>query len=252
MSLLTHSATLLLFVLPRVAHACLCTVVGPASEPLPTPRPWSDRARIFVGHAIEVDPPRVTTRPRLVRFVTEASWSGPVPDTISLVVGDDAPCAMFFAGSRYRVAADADSLAPSRLRAAECESGAMIPSPIARSRLAELGAPAWRAPPHGRRALDAAAVRLGAPLRRDRDSTRIAFLPAGQDSTVVFEIGDYRGSNARARGRIIYLEPGLYQLRMTWPGGSRYETYLSARCEVPSTSGQCLLHRSFLGLESAP
>src|SRR5688572_33190618 len=104
------------------AHACSCAIV---SRRLPGggversaratnwERPWEGREVIFTGYAIEVE-----TRmhadgrqfTRVVRFVTEESWRRALPDTISLLIGNEAPCANFFPGGRYLISAFRDTL----------------------------------------------------------------------------------------------------------------------------------------------
>lgn len=82
---------------------------------MPRPPASSGRPVVFVGNAIEVTAPIDEQRTYIVRFVTELSWRGQMPDTVSLLV-TEAPCAIFFPGLRYVVAAVPDSAHPTRAR----------------------------------------------------------------------------------------------------------------------------------------
>lgn len=252
-------AALILVFAPSVAHACTCAVMPlprastaqPQSGliPLPLFDHWEGRAAIFRGHVIEVDPPEVGARPRVVRFVTEASWRGKMPDTVTVVV-EGAPCTAFFVGNRYVIAADVDS-ATRRLASRDCMMSHAVLSP-AYARFTEImGAPTWTAPPVGRRAIDAAVVRLGTPRPRTPTPTSVVvgLPPTGHSQIARFEVADFNTDGLSARAHpTLHLEPGLYQVRLTWSDGEVMDMYMSVRCERRYDDGQCAMHRSFTGL----
>jgi hypothetical protein len=93
---------------PSALLACSCTRRAPAGQPVPRDPRSIFRPRVFIGHVLAVD--ETLTRPTrmTVRFVTESSWKGPLPDTVTLRVTSDAPCAYYTAGGRYIVFADAE------------------------------------------------------------------------------------------------------------------------------------------------
>jgi hypothetical protein len=118
------------------------------------------------------------------------------------------------------------------------------------AKLAKLGAPNWIAPQMGHRKLDALAVHLG-------ESRKRPFWKFWEDSLVTgvahdkeiasFEIADWVGQSGS-----IYLRPGLYQFRITWTDGTKYESYVSLRCENPSPRSPCEALRYFGSLRPRP
>jgi hypothetical protein len=183
-------------------------------------------------------------QPSLVRFVTEQSWRGALPDTLTVNV-EGAPCAYFSVGRRFILAADADSTTPQRLQARFCGMGYGVDSP-AYTRLAGiLGAPAWTAPPFGQRALDAGVVRLGTPRPRQETSTSVVFGPPSGERVALFEVADFRGASVPNGGPLLHLEPGLYHVRITRLDGQVVDSYMSVRCEYRYENGSCQVMRSF-------
>lgn len=247
MTRLATVATLIGIFLPVPAFACTCAITAPPGSAAVV-RHWSARPAIFVGHALEVDPPSGEGRPRSVRFVTEASWRGALPDTITLMLERASSCALYFAGQRYFVLADIDAEDTTRLAASVCDYAYPLSSPGAVRMQAELGAPAWRAPPTGQRTLDADAIPLGTSLPRDRADSLIAFVVPYADSIARIEIGDFSGIGGPTLGRILYLRPGLYHLGLTLHDGTHYRSYLSVRCEHESSPGHCMILRAFHSL----
>lgn len=249
-------ATLLLALSPTLAHACTCTIGGgnglpwgPQSNARPIPPGplghWEGRDAIFVGQVLEIDPPEVGMRPRVVKFVTEAPWRGALPDTVTVMV-DGAPCAYYVAGERYIVSADVDTLDPRRFESRRCAGSYPIPSRGYAHFADLLGAPTWTAPPLGQRALDAAVVRLGTPRPREPTPTSVVFIPPTTERVGGFEVADYRSDSLpTARRPALHLEPGIYHIRITWKDGTVREAYMSVRCELRHTDGTCQVIRSF-------
>ena len=236
-----------LFAAPSTALACSCVRPYPAGHPPPSHH-WTDRPYIFVGHVLEVDKTLTQSTRLTVRFVTETSWRGAMPDTVTLLVRDNAPCAYYTAGGRYLVLADRDTASPSALVTASCDDSWSIH--YAGRRLAELGAPTWTAPRMGQRVLDERAVRLG-ESRKPRFLTDSLVIGVSRDSDMVrFEIADWAGPPSR-NVTLLYLTPGLYQFRITWTDGTTYESYLSLRCESPRSGHPCSVFRFFSDLRPA-
>lgn len=213
------AALALLIGAPSTAAACSCMQVVPKGE---SPRPWFDRPRIFLGHVLLVD----GTFPRKVLFVTESSWRGPMADTVTLTVR--APCARYFEGGRYLVLADVD------------DRGALVTAPcddswsmsVAPKMMAELGAPNWVPPPVGLRSLDSIAVRLGSTIVPERAADSVVFAVPWHGDIQRFEIANWTVQDpSRGRLRLLSLRPGLYQFRISWKDGTRYESYLWLRCD---------------------
>jgi hypothetical protein len=240
-----HSAIVGLVLAATLAsplHACTCGFESPMGQ-VPKPRTRPERAVVFVGHVLEVDHSTDTTTLATVRFVTESSWRGAMPDTVTLVVGRHAGCAHYIAGGRYLVFADQGQ---STLVTEPCDEGVGINQPSADRLMGELGPPTWTAPPMGRRTIDARAVPIGAPILRRPGPNSVVFGLPSRQGIARFEIGDWSGTPAQDVS-ILYPEPGLYQFRITWTDGSTYESYLSIRCEQPVASelGRCSAYRFF-------
>jgi hypothetical protein len=225
---------------PAQLHACTCLF----KDGQALPPPWIQRARIFVGHVLEVDETPTQSPRETVRFVAETSWRDPLPDTVTLLVGSDASCAHYQAGIRYLVAADKESAPGAPLRTAPCDYAWAINYSTTKSMLAQLGSPSWTAPPVGRRMLDAKAVRLGNPVGRLSQGDSLAFGLPVHDSIARFELGDWVGKPI-TNSRIVYLRAGLYQFRITWTDGTSYSSYVSLRCEQPIQGAPCAVFRSF-------
>jgi hypothetical protein len=161
-----------------------------------------------------------------------------MPDTVTLIVRADAPCAEYIAGGRYLIIADPDS--GSVLATAPCDDSWNIH--FAGGRLAELGAPKWVAPPMGRRTLDALAVRLGEPAPPRVAADSLVLVVPNDADMARFEIADWAGP---ANLRQLHLKPGLYQFRITWTDGTSYASYLSLRCEPRTIERPCAVYRFF-------
>lgn len=227
---------------PAPLLACLCEYVSVGGEP-PRIRPWKTYPRIFIGHAIEVDNPGLGAVITRVKFVTEASWTGAMADTVTVRVGPNAPCARFVANGRYLVVADTVR-GGHGLVLAQCEDGWALNHPVAHRRREELVEPTWTAPPMGRRALDAGVVRLGEPINRGSPAETIPLMIPNNGFITRFEIGDYPDSHRGIGQRRI--APGLYQYRVWFTDGTSYSSYMSARCE--STIGEeklCYMFRYY-------
>jgi hypothetical protein len=240
-------ALLTLLGFPAALHACTCVVKIPqerrAQSQVDAARSWMDRPYVFIGHALEVDETPTQPTRETVRFVTERSWRGALPDTVTLQVASDASCAHYFPGLRYLVLADSAGRPGEALRTAPCDDSWNVTAPVGIARLAQLGSPSWTALPVGQRTLDSRAVRLGDPLGPLSAGDSLAFgLPVGE-AIARFEIGDWAGQPSRP-SRIIYLKAGLYQFRITWSDGTRYSSYVSLRCERPIEGGPCAVFRS--------
>lgn len=241
------SAILALLGSPAALHACTCFVKVPqerlAQAQAEASRSWTERPHIFIGHALEVDETPTQPTRETVRFVTERSWRGAMPDTVTLLVGSDASCAHYFAGLRYLVVADRAVRPGAPLRTAPCDNSWNVTAPGAQAMLAKLGSPNWTAPPVGQRTLDSKAVRLGDPRGRLSAGDSLAYGLPVHEAIARFEISDWVGQPTRPSS-IIYLKAGLYQFRITWSNGTSYSSYLSLRCERPIDGGPCAVFRS--------
>lgn len=250
-------AALLLGTTPATLLACLCEFRGDA---IPRVRAWSQMPRIFIGNAIEVDDWRPEGRYR-VKFLTEASWTGAVPDTLTLIVGQDASCAEFMANGRYMIFADTIP-GSTVLWLPPCGEGWSLTSAETHRRRAALGEPTWIAPPMGQRAIDAGAVQLGTPVGRGAPADTLLLTgptfaldqpgrptrnrPGQVAGIIAFEIGDWIAPGSLSR---LWLGAGLYQYPVTFTDGVKYEGYLSVRCEKPTwTTDPCHIFRWFGGL----
>jgi hypothetical protein len=237
--------------MPATALACSCGARQGYGEVRSTPdnrastsAPWgsTDRARVFVGHVLAIDTTPGQPSRQNVRFVTEMSWRGELPDVVTLAVGADAPCAYYAVGRRYIVLADSSPVSKTTAVTGWCDySWSLSGSPL----LAALGPPNWTAPPLGSRSLDATAIALGTPLSRlltSPDTLEFrAWKEVGMDR---FEIGDLV-LPASGRGFIsVDLTPGLYQFRVRWRDGTTYESYVLLACDQRISENRCSTHRS--------
>jgi hypothetical protein len=232
---------------PAEAHACSCVLMD-ANAAQRWERPWVGRQEVFIGYVLDADQVVDTAKRtivRHVRFVTEASWRGSLHDTVTLFVDSDAPCAIYFPGWRYLVTADWDQQQGRRLTTARCDNSLGADGPVVERLWGELGPPAWTAPDSWSRILDNGAHRLGTPIPRSGGGSRVAFIPPRADSIARFEIGDFRGIGFVTGGPILYPEPGLYQVRVTWIDGFEFSGYVSIRCDNPSAAGGCRAFRNF-------
>ncbi len=162
---------------PAALQACQCAISSRVGAPI-VERPRFDRPRIFIGHVLTVDYPADRSFRMSVRFVTESSWRGPLPDTVTLRVEHRASCAWYMAGGRYLVLADTLAAGESTLTTAPCDDSWILGNPGASNFLAELGPPTWTAPPMGSRPLDAHAIHIGDSITAP-DSVVFAFPRGG-------------------------------------------------------------------------
>lgn len=88
--------------------SCLCETVSPGGR---APARELRREVKLIGNALEVAPLSEVDSSHRVLLLVETSWTRPMPDTISLVVGGDSPCARYVAGGRYIVLAVEDTTA---------------------------------------------------------------------------------------------------------------------------------------------
>ena len=237
--------------MPATLLACSCISEVPNKRPrssIPS-APWgsTDRERVFVGHVLAIDTTRGQPFRKEVRFVTEMSWRGALPDTLTLVVTPEAPCAYYNVGGRFIVLADALADSKSAAITAPCDYSWSF-THGGRLR-AELGPPNWTAPPMGNRSLDVIAIPLGRLLGEIPPSvdtlTFVAPFEAGMSS---FEIGNWVFPTRLPRSRIFDLAPGLYQFRIRWQDGTVYESYLSLTCDRVISDKRCETYRFFGGL----
>ena len=232
------------------AHPCSCAI---ASRQLPGggfersaratnwERPWEGREVIFTGYALEVETRLRAdgqTFTRVVRFVTEESWRGELPDTMTLLVDKEAPCAHFFPGWRYLVSAFRDTVEAGRLTTGICDDAIAASKPLMERVRGALGEPAWKAPPVGQRDLDRIGVRLGTALPRAPSEGQEAFYGPPDPRIARMEFGDFDSGSDRFRGAILYPLPGLYHMRLTWDDGTVFLGYLSI-CRPLDVPGAC-------------
>lgn len=224
--------------------AAACSCLWSARPDAPRPRMWPplDAPVLFAGRVLTIDS---VAQGRRVQFVTDSSWRTPLPDTVTVEYGDDAPCAFFIAGAPYLVGAVGTLGA---LRLPPCGEGIALISPTLPPRLRELGAPTWRAPPLGERQLDRLANRIGAraPLGGPGDTLNV-YLHT-DSSAVRLDVANLTPPLHLASGRV-RLPSGLYQYRVTRSDGTILESYIRLRCEKPHAGDHCAVGRNFLGRE---
>ena len=125
---------------PAAVQACTCVVKVPqerlAQAQAEVARSWTERPHVFIGHALEVDETPAQPTRETVRFVTERSWRGAMPDTVTLQVGSDASCAHYVAGLRYLVVADGSVRPGAPLRTAPCDDSWNVTATSALAKLA--------------------------------------------------------------------------------------------------------------------
>lgn len=225
--------------------ACSCIV--PSADGGSFERPWAGREVVFTGYAIHVESVFDTAQKHHrtnVLFVTEESWRGALPDTVSLFI-DTFTCEFYARGYRYLVAGNWDKAQPSRLLRRSCDyswSGNVRADQLRK----EEGPPDWVAPPAFQRSINEGAIRLGTPLNGEEGPGKAYFNPFGK-SWALFEIG---ASTITERSRRSwYLDPGLYQVRITWPDGEVSAGFVLMRC--PQT-GDCFGPATFDGLRATP
>ena len=144
-----------LLLLPEFAAACTCAW----SEP---PPPIAERSAVLIGTVLWVDRPAEPSDAegarQQVKILTEVSWRTPLADTLSLLVGGNAPCAEYLAGGRYLVVAD---LQDGRLHTGQCDRARSLVHASVRRTVDSLGEPTWIAPSQGDRLIDASLVQVG-------------------------------------------------------------------------------------------
>lgn len=226
-------ASILLASLPAAALACSCSMPFSQGEPVPVRTSPVRRSVVFVGNVIAITAPIDEQRSYIVRFVTELSWRGAMPDTVSLRVAAS-PCAYFSVGLRYVVGAEPDERRRGRLRTEGCDEALRVGDLRGNAVLDTLGAPTWRAPPLGEREIGQRALPLGTPLARSPFPGGVYFTTMLSDSVESVSIGDLRllrrdGTEGIPFGA--FLESGkAYRYRVTWDNGSAYESVLISRC----------------------
>jgi len=221
-------ALIWLMLMPATAFACTCATSGPREMLERGPK----RDVVFIGQALEVDVrPDSLTLVR-VKFLVVSSWRGPRADTVTLRVTDNAPCAFFSEGGRYLVYADLspDRTSGPRLVSGLCDDAMPLQREHVRETIESLGRPRWTAPPLGKRTIDRGSVKLGTAVARSPHEGSVVWVPPGYLEISRIEIGDYVWKGSPTDRQILYLTPGLHQVRVTWTDGSRVETYLSIRC----------------------
>ena len=225
--------------------ACLCGIISSPGE-VRVRRTWSERDRIFIGEVLDADT-MPGGRRKAARFLTLESWRGAMPDTVTLLIGDDAGCVYYTAGGRYIVHADLASPDATTLVTSQCDGSLSADHAVALKRIADLGPASWRAPPMGSRKLDAVAIRIGEQAPGDSSDAHITFvMPLHPfDSVARFQIAQYDWPHNR-RNPVLHLPPGLYQFRMTWKDGTTYASYVSLRCGRRPSGDRCQVFRRYL------
>jgi len=214
---------------------CTCAISSirsPLADPgrIAAERPvtWSERDYIFVGRALEVDRTETGLSKR-VRFAVEASWRGTAADTVTLEIGDNAPCADYFPGALYLVIADAPRSTQPFMTTAPCDISYSVAHERTLEMLLELGPPPRRAPAIGTRSIDERVVQLGQAPEPDSVAVTVGI---GLDPE--FKISLVRvADRSFAPGRVLQLSlpVGLYVLRIEWSDGRVTDAYLSVRCD---------------------
>ena len=207
--------------------ACSCLIVTPADQPVPRILRASEAPVLFAGRALAVD---TVGNDRLVRFAVDSSWRGAMPDSVTVVVGDDAPCALFQAGRQYLVGAHV--VGPT-LRLLRCGDGLELADSFTQQLLSEVAGATWRAPPVGQRDLDRASVPIDrAPeVGGARDTVR--FLIPLDLGAATFEIAGMQRSPRTTMEHFVLLPAGLYRYRVQRGSATVVESYVLLRCEQP-------------------
>jgi len=237
--------------LPATAHA-LCSCAMGAREEGTSERPWFGRQVVFTGYAIRVE--HFLEKPQSIRrtsvlFVTEESWSGALPDTVSLFI-DAGTCEQYDTGFLYLVAANWDKARPGRLVRRVCDYSWEGGARVDRLRK-EVGPPNWVAASAWKRTLNARANPLGTRISREAGPGKVAFMPPTAMFVSRFEIGDFDGVGSPS-GTVLYPNPGLYQVRVTWPDGVTAEGFALMQCSRGGADGDCIASNNFRGLRTAP
>lgn len=208
--------------------------------PGPRLRPPLDAPVLFAGRVLTVE---TVGRVRRVRFVTDSSWRPPLPDTVTVEYGDDAPCASFTAGAPYLVGAVGRLDA---LRLPRCGQGVGLVSAALPPWLHDVGTVAWRAPPLGQRPLDRLAIRVGERAAAVGGGDTLSVLLHTGTEAIRLEIADLVPTLRLESGHL-RLPPGLYHYRVTYADGAVVTSYVDLRCEQRWGAGECSVGRNFLG-----
>ncbi len=252
---------LLASVFPTTSFACSCLQGVPVGTipKRPYDQPWLKRDAVFMGYVLSADQhfdSVSNTITRTVRLVTEVSWHGALPDTVTLSLGADAPCAFYSVGYRYLVFAGWDARQSGRLTTERCDDawGLSGGNSLFTQRFrASMGSPNWFAPPMGSRSIDRHTRPLGTPLPRSKEDGSILFYVAGDSSIVRLEIGDLARRRIPGYTRpIASFLPGLYQVRVTWSDGAQFSGYVSIECEFREGELGCTSARDFRTLKNSP
>jgi hypothetical protein len=222
-----------LCVAPSTAFACLCELVNEPSVR------WQERAVIFEGTVLTVDPPSIGALPEQALFVVDAVWHGPVQDTVTLVVEASAPCLTFTAGRRYLVTADLVAGFPV---ARKCSPSFSSRHAEDLGHVAELGTPSSRRGVFGANAFDGDVIPVGAPAPAGGARIRVALVTDDPRSLRRVSVADFVWAGGWAPPSIS-LPGGTYRLRVEWADGAVTESYLGVRCEDRFPGGRCLAYR---------
>lgn len=237
--------------LPSPVAACTCAIVRSANA---TPEPVlslaeraASRGAAFVGTVLALRNPtspmtekQEPLRPQEVLFQVDRAWKGVTRDTITLLVGPEAPCATYLSGVRYLVLADSRDGAP---RTARCDVALqMRPGPIQNATSA-LGPPSYIQPLVGSRMIDRGMIRVGEapPLAEPEIPVTLSFY------------GEERPIRARIADRVLEprygmfrtdLPPGAYRVLLQWSGDESESVDVVLRCEErPPDYDRCSVHR---------
>jgi hypothetical protein len=179
-------------------------------------------------------------RPQEVLFQVERAWRGVTRDTITLLVGSEAPCATYQNGVEYLVLAD---IRGRGLGTAQCDGALQLrPGPIEDATSA-LGAPGYTQPALGSRMIDGGITRLGAAPVADDIAIPVILSFYGEARPIQARIAD-RVLEPRYGMFQTHLPPGAYRVRLEWPGGQSEELDVVLRCEesLPD-SDDCYVQR---------
>ena len=224
----------------RASAACSCAMVARAGAPSPKwPRP-AEAPVLFSGRALFVD--RVSGGHQ-VRFVVDSSWRGPLPDTLTVAFGPDAPCAQFFPGMQYVVGAIGSITG---LRLPSCADAYATYYWAKNPLLRELGPATWRPPPAAQRAVLRTAIGVGARAPPAAPGDSMSVILRGDSTVVEIHIADKVIVQATSMSRFIKLPAGLYRFRLQYRDSTVQESYVVLRCEL-STPPYCGMNRLLMG-----
>lgn len=171
-------------------------------------------------------------------------------DTVSLFI-DTHTCEFYAMGYRYLVAANWDTARPGRLLRRACDYSWSGNARVDKLREEE-GPPTWVAAPAWKRKLNERAIPLGTRISGEEGPGKVFFMPPTDMFVSFFEIGDFAGVGSPS-GTSFYLDPGLYQIRITWPDGMVASGFALMRCpRVRTPNDHCSGTSHFPGLRATP